>query len=59
MNLPTVVAGGVSSQAGLASIRVMRCPGCDCEPVGYAPHNGRGDCQVSVDTETPTPDGVV
>lgn len=24
--------------------RQMRCPGCDCEPVGYAPHNGKGDC---------------
>lgn len=23
---------------------VFRCPGCDCEPVGYAPHNGLGDC---------------
>lgn len=23
---------------------VMRCPGCDCDPVGYAPHNGKGDC---------------
>lgn len=24
--------------------REMRCPGCDCDPVGYAPHNGKGDC---------------
>lgn len=24
--------------------RTIRCPGCDCEPVGYAPHNGQGDC---------------
>lgn len=23
---------------------MFRCPGCDCEPVGYAPHNGLGDC---------------
>jgi hypothetical protein len=23
---------------------VMRCPGCDCDPVGWAPHNGQGDC---------------
>lgn len=22
----------------------VRCPGCDCDPVGYAPHNGKGDC---------------
>ncbi|GAT73573.1 hypothetical protein MHM582_2067 [Microbacterium sp. HM58-2] len=21
-----------------------RCPGCDLDPVGYAPHNGKGDC---------------
>jgi hypothetical protein len=18
------------------------CPGCDCDPIGYAPHNGKG-----------------
>lgn len=48
---PITIAHVCSSQAGLASIRNttvhevgMRCPGCDCEPVGYAPHNGRGDC---------------
>lgn len=27
--------------------RQMRCPGCDCEPVGYAPHNGKGDCPAA------------
>ena len=28
---------------------VVRCPGCDCDPVGYAPHNGKGDCPPKPD----------
>lgn len=28
----------------LSPENMFRCPGCDCEPVGYAPHNGQGDC---------------
>lgn len=31
---------GVAGRDELA----MACPGCDCDPVGYAPHNGLGDC---------------
>lgn len=25
----------------------IRCPGCDTDPVGYAPHNGEGDCATA------------
>lgn len=37
------------------------CPGCDCEPVGYAPHNGKGElCRMIehpgtwIDSEEPS-----
>lgn len=35
---------------------VMRCPGCDCEPVGWAPHNGQGDCPPKPLPTDPSPE---
>lgn len=34
------------SSAYLTHGSTVRCPGCDLDPVGYAPHNGKGDCSL-------------